>query len=53
VRGSSGDDEDIGILLRESGIQSTQDALEVLKQIYPAQEASAKTRFFLQELLGA
>ncbi len=46
------DDEDIEILLRESGIQSTQHALDVLKQIYPVQEPPAKTRFFLEEVLG-
>ncbi len=45
------DDEDIEILLRESGIQSTEHALDVLEQIYPAQEPPAKTRFFLEELL--
>jgi hypothetical protein len=47
------DDEDIEILLRECGIESTQQALDVLKQIYPPQEPPAKTRFFLEELLGA
>ncbi len=47
------DDEDIEILLRELGIQSTQEALDVLAAIYPLKEPPAKTRFFLEELLGA
>jgi Nucleotidyltransferase of unknown function (DUF6036) len=45
------DDEDIEILLRECDIHRTEEALDVLKQIYPAQEPPAKTRFFLEELL--
>ena len=47
------DDEDIEILLRECDIHSTEEALNVLKQVYPAQEPPAKTRFFLEELLGS
>lgn len=47
------DDEDIEILLRECGIERTQQALDVLEQVYSAQEPSAKTRLFLEELLGA
>jgi Nucleotidyltransferase of unknown function (DUF6036) len=47
------DDEDIEILLEECGIHDAQEALEVLKTIYPAQEPPAKTRFFLEELLGS
>jgi len=46
------DDEDIEILLRECNIDSAEEALDVLKQVYPAQEPPAKTRFFLEELLG-
>jgi Nucleotidyltransferase of unknown function (DUF6036) len=46
------DDEDIAILLRECDIQRAEDALAVLEQLYPAKEPPAKTRFFLQELLG-
>jgi hypothetical protein len=46
------DDEDIEILLRECDIQSAGEALEVLKQVYPAKEPPAKTRFFLEELLS-
>jgi Nucleotidyltransferase of unknown function (DUF6036) len=47
------DDEDIEILLRECDIHSAQEALDVLKQVYPAKEPPAKTRFFLEELLGS
>jgi hypothetical protein len=47
------DDEDIEILLRECDIHSAEEALDVLKQIYPAKEPQAKTRFFLEELLGS
>jgi hypothetical protein len=47
------DDEDIEILLKESGIHDAQEALEVLRAIYPAREPPAKTRFFLEELLGS
>jgi hypothetical protein len=47
------DDEDIEILLAECDIHSAQEALDVLKAIYPPGEPPAKTRFFLEELLGA
>lgn len=47
------DDEDIEILLRECDIHSADLALAVLKDLYPALEPPAKTRFFLQELLGS
>jgi hypothetical protein len=46
------DDEDIGILLGECGIQRAAEALDLLREIYPAREPPAKTRFFLEELLG-
>ena len=47
------DDEDIEILLGECDIHSAQEALDVLGAVYLAQEPAAKTRFFLEELLGA
>ncbi len=47
------DDEDIEILLRECDIHSVEEALDVLKQVYPVREPPAKTRFFLEELLGS
>jgi hypothetical protein len=47
------DDEDIEILLGECDIHTAQEALDVLGAVYPAREAPAKTRFFLQELLGS
>ncbi len=47
------DDEDIEILLRECGLHSPEDALEVLQSIYPHQEPPLKTRLFLEETLGS
>jgi hypothetical protein len=46
------DDEDIEILLQECDLHSAQEAIDVLKHIYPLQEPSPKTRFFLEELFG-
>jgi hypothetical protein len=46
------DDEDIEVLLRACDIRSADDALELLEQIYPTGEPPAKTRFFLEQLLG-
>lgn len=46
------DEDDIEILLRECGVSSAQEALDLVKHIYPLQEPPAKTRFFLEELLG-
>ena len=46
------DDEDIEILLRQCDIHNAEEALDVLKQVYPAKEPPAKTRFFLEELPG-
>ena len=45
------DDEDIEILLRECDIHNAEEALDVLRAVYPAREPQAKTRFFLEELL--
>jgi Nucleotidyltransferase of unknown function (DUF6036) len=45
------DDEDIEILLRECGLRSADEALELLGHMYPLQEPPVKTRFFLEELL--
>ncbi len=47
------DDEDIEVLLRECGMRSPQEALDLLKHTYPQQEPSPKTRFFLEQLLGS
>lgn len=46
------DDEDIEILLRECGLHTVEQALELLAQIYPDREPVPKTRFFLEQLLG-
>lgn len=47
------DDEDIEILLRECGLRSAEEALDLLRRMYPLQEAPPKTRFFLEELFGS
>lgn len=44
------DDEDIEILLRECGLRSSDEAIDLLRHMYPLQEPPAKTRFFLEEL---
>ncbi|MGA8363336.1 MAG: DUF6036 family nucleotidyltransferase [Solirubrobacteraceae bacterium] len=44
------DDEDIEILLRECGLRSAQEAVDLLKHMYPLQEPPVKTRFYLEEL---
>jgi hypothetical protein len=46
------DDEDIQMLLRETGIDRTDDALDLLEQIFSGREPPLKTRLFLEELLG-
>ncbi len=46
------DDEDIEILLGQSDMHSAQEALDLLREMYPAKEPPAKTRFFLEQLLG-
>jgi hypothetical protein len=47
------DDEDIEILLGESGVHSVQEALGLLESIYPTTEPPPKTRLFLEELFSA
>ena len=47
------DDEDIEILLEQCDMHSAQEALDLLNDMYPAREPPAKTRFFLDELLGS
>jgi hypothetical protein len=47
------DDEDIEILLERCDMHSAQEALDLLKDMYPSKEPPAKTRFFLEELLGS
>ena len=44
------DDEDIEILLRECDLRSAEEALDLLRHMYPLQEPPVKTRFFLEEL---
>lgn len=46
------DDEDIEILLRECGVRNADEALALVKHMYPVQEPPPKTRFFLEGLLG-
>jgi Nucleotidyltransferase of unknown function (DUF6036) len=47
------DDEDIEILLAQCDIDDAQEALDLLKDMYPSKEPPARTRFFLEELLGS
>lgn len=47
------DDEDIETLLRECGIASAGEALDLLEQMYPQREPPLKTRLLLESLLGA
>jgi hypothetical protein len=46
------DDEDIEILMRECGLRNADDALALVRQMYPLQEPPPRTRFFLEEILG-
>lgn len=46
------DDEDIEVLLQQAGIHTVDEALALLKHMYPYREPLPKTRFFLEELLG-
>ena len=45
------DDDDIQILLHQTGIASADEALDLLAGMYPNQEPPAKTRLFLEEIL--
>ncbi len=45
------DDEDIVILLRQTGIRNPDEALALLAQMYPHREPPLKTRLFLDEIL--
>ncbi len=47
------DDEDIETLLRECDLHSAQEAINLLKHMYPLREPPPKTRFYLEELLGS
>lgn len=46
------DDEDIEVLIRECKLRSPQEALDLLRRMYPTREPLPKTRFFLEELFG-
>ncbi len=46
------DDEDIELLLRECDVHDPEEALELLRQLYPSSEPPLKTRLFLEEVLG-
>ncbi len=47
------DDEDIEILLAECGLRSAEEAVDLLKRMYPLQEPPVKTRFYLEEVFGS
>jgi hypothetical protein len=46
------DDEDIGLLLAECNLHSVDEALELLRVMYPSREPPLRTRLFLEEILG-
>jgi Nucleotidyltransferase of unknown function (DUF6036) len=46
------DDEDIELLLKECGLHRSEDALGVLRDVYPSRDPPLKTRLFLEEILG-
>jgi hypothetical protein len=46
------DEEDIELLLKKCGIESADEALDLLQHLYPDREPPVKTRLFLEELLG-
>ncbi len=45
------DDDDIIVLLRQTGITRADEALELLARMYPHHEPPLKTRLFLEEIL--
>jgi hypothetical protein len=45
------DDEDIQILLRQTGITDAHEALDLLTTMYPHSEPPLKTQLFLEEIL--
>jgi len=47
------DDDDIRILLDQTGIESAEEALALLARMYPDRAAPLKTRLFLDEILGS
>ncbi len=47
------DDEDIEFLLGECDLHGVEEALEVLRDMYPSREPPLKTRLFLEEILGS
>lgn len=46
------DDDDIEVLLGQSGLHTAQEALDLVQRMYPHREPPVKTRFYLEELLG-
>lgn len=47
------DDEDIDLLLRECDLHNAEEAIDLLRQMYPLQDPPAKTRFYLEELFDS
>jgi Nucleotidyltransferase of unknown function (DUF6036) len=47
------DDEDIELLLRECDLHTPEDAIKLLREMYPLQDPPAKTRFYLEELFDS
>jgi hypothetical protein len=47
------DDEDIEVLIRECGLHSAEETLELMERMYPTREPLPKARLFLEELFGS
>ncbi len=47
------DDDDIRVLLNQTGIDTADDALALIARMYPYREPPVKTRLFLEEILPA
>ena len=47
------DDDDIAILLRQTGISSPDAALDLFARMYPDREPPLRTRLFLEEILSS
>jgi hypothetical protein len=45
------DDDDIQVLLRQTGITTADEALDLLALMYPDRDPPLKTRLFLEEIL--
>jgi len=49
---TGGDRDDVVFLARHLGLANAEQALEIVTRYYPPERISAKTRFFVEEVLG-